>query len=193
MASKKHRIVSRKRKQNKQLIFSFVISLFFIASGIYLSYRDRILSFAVTPTTVEFSERQPPPIAVTIQAINLTLPLTAGWIKNGVWQLSQTTPLHLATSAHPGEKGNIVIYGHNKKSLFGKLKQLKVNDSLQLESADGSIHEYRITMIKTVKPTEIEAVLPTATETLTLYTCIGFLDTKRLIVQALPIHSIPVN
>lgn len=189
MASKKHRHAPKSLKQNKNLlIVSLLISVLLMGSGFFLSYRDRILSFAVTPPAVTMIKRQPPPVVIKIPSLNIDLSLTAGWINNGVWQLSRTTPLHLATSAHPGENGNIVIYGHNKKSLFGKLKQLKINDTVQLESADGSLHVYRIILIKTVKPNEIEAVLPTATQTLTLYTCAGFLDTKRLIVQAQPIN-----
>ena len=45
-------------------------------------------------------------------------------------------------------------------------------------------YTYEVKEIKQVYPKELEVIAATTDETLTLYTCSGFNDTKRLIVIA---------
>jgi len=47
---------------------------------------------------------------------------------------------------------------------------------------------YKVSDIKFVSPAQVEVIKPTANERLTLFTCSGFLDSKRLVVTALPDH-----
>ena len=96
---------------------------------------------------------------------------------------------YLKQSAKPGEPGNIIIYGHNTRQIMGNIRALKGYETIQLTTQDGTIHKYKISLIDEVDPSETKYLLPTEEETVTLYTCSGFMDKKRFIVQAKPISS----
>lgn len=116
---------------------------------------------------------------------------TAVSVKSGIetssgWTLDQKSVFHVEQSSYPNENGNIIIYGHNTKSVLGNLKQLQVNDTVSLQLKNGSVREYQIFDIVTVSPNENGYLFPTAQEQLTIYTCTGWLDKDRLIVRAVP-------
>lgn len=167
---------------------SFGLGIFLIlASGFYLLYRQTILSFKVSPSIVaQQNLRGDLPLQVKMENLGLTTSVVEATIKNGIWETSETAATHLSASARPAEGGNIVIYAHNKKHLFAALSKAKVGDKIVIETANKAF-EYQVITTKTVTPDQIEAVLPTAHEVLTLYTCTGFLDSLRFIVQATPV------
>ena len=120
--------------------------------------------------------------------LGIDLEVKEASINNGIWEISETTASFLNSSAKPGEGGNIVIYGHNKKDILGKLiGNIKTGMEIQIFSQNGTFFRYETIEIKTVTPNEIGVVLPTDYEILTLYTCTGLLDSKRLIIKAIPI------
>lgn len=150
-------------------------------------YSQTILSFKVSPVVTAPSElRNAYPTKIGIKSLNLNLAITPAGIKDGIWQTSEKTATYLATSARPAEGGNVVIYGHNKNHLFAPLHSLKIGDVISLTTADGTAYEYKVDEIKTVDPANVEEVMPTQTEILTVYTCTGFFDSKRLVVKASP-------
>ncbi len=166
----------------------FVIGANMLAlAGMYQLYRKTILSFKVAPvTTVSLAQRRGLPTRVEIPTQHIDLPITEAAIKDGVWETSQTSATHLNTSARPLEAGNVVIYGHNLLRLFGKIRGLKKGDSIIITTNEGKRVEYKVDDTLTVKPDNVEPVLPTTHEELTLYTCTGFLDSERFVVQASP-------
>lgn len=108
---------------------------------------------------------------------------------DGHWTNSPDKVSYLFQSARPGEKGNIIIYGHNSKEILGNLKALKGQEIVTLTLLDGSTRLYQIKNIVEVDPTQTEFLQATKEEILTIYTCSGFLDQKRFIVQAQPIDK----
>lgn len=116
----------------------------------------------------------------------IRLPVTLGGYINGTWLVSSTHASYIGQSALPGTPGNIIIYAHNKPNLFGPLQKLKGSEEITLTTRDGITHRYRVTNISVVKTQDTRLLQPTRTETLTLYTCTGFLDSKRLVVRAEP-------
>jgi len=126
------------------------------------------------------------PVSIAIGK-TLRLPVTMGGYINGQWIVSPTHASHVGQSALPGTPGNIIIYAHNKPGLFGSLRKLKGSEEITLTSRDGATHKYQITLIRVVKTQDTRLLQPTRTETLTLYTCTGFLDSKRLVVRAEPL------
>lgn len=90
-------------------------------------------------------------------------------------------------SSVPGKGGNIVIYAHNKKNLFGNLTTAEYGDVIYIRTSDGTIQQYQIRKKFIVSPDHIEVVEPTSYEVLTLFTCTGFADSQRLIIQAYPL------
>jgi LPXTG-site transpeptidase (sortase) family protein len=102
------------------------------------------------------------------------------------WGVASDAASLASTSARPGENGNIIIYSHNLKRLFGRLNQAKIGDVVMLTAADGSRKQYTVSSRAIVSPSQIDALLPTKTEILTLYTCTGLFDRMRLVVRAIP-------
>lgn len=115
------------------------------------------------------------------------MPITEASISQGVWQVSETGASHLSSSESPGKKGNIIIYAHNLTRLFGPIVNVKKGDLIMVRTKK-ALYTYVVEKTYTVSPDQIELLLPTKSEVLTLYTCTGFLDSKRFVIQARPIH-----
>jgi|GEM_PF-2547666 len=103
--------------------------------------------------------------------------------------IAQDKPTYLLNSPKPGDNKNIIIYGHNSNDVFGNLHTIKKGDEIIISTSEGTIHPYRVTEILVVEPSNTKPLQPTNYELLTLYTCTGLLDSKRLVIQALPIEK----
>jgi LPXTG-site transpeptidase (sortase) family protein len=128
------------------------------------------------------------PIHITIGDM-IRLPVVESGKVNGTWAISQTSANHVASSALPGQKGNIIIYGHNAPKLFGQLKEIHVGNFVEIRMTDSTLHRYIVTETQWVTPGHTELLTPTTEETLTLYTCGGLLDALRVVVQAKPLKE----
>jgi LPXTG-site transpeptidase (sortase) family protein len=186
MASK----VIKKNSKSKNLRFIPLIIgilLMVLGSG-YIYYQKTILSFD-TNYSGQLSNQiiQNRIKTISIPDIGINLPVTETTIHDGIWQIPDRTAAHLALSANPKNSGNIIIYGHNTWDIFGKIVNIKMNDRIKLITANDNTYFYTVTAKKIVSPSDISLVLPTKTETLTIYTCTGFLDSQRLVIQAKPI------
>jgi len=124
---------------------------------------------------------------VIIPSINIDEPVDVGSVKDGVWQISYDHPTFLDSSARPGNGGNTVIYGHNKKAIFGNLPYLSLGQKILVRTADGVIHSYIAYQKDFVSPDRVDLVSPTNSEELTIYTCYGLFDQSRVVVKAKPV------
>ena len=68
------------------------------------------------------------------------------------------------------EENNIVIAGHNYKSLFGKLNKLSVGNILYFKDLEGNAHKYKCVEILTLNENDVEK-MQTGNWDLTLFTC----------------------
>lgn len=127
------------------------------------------------------------PTQIIIPSIKIDLPIDEGSIKDGVWEISYQNATHLESSANPGSNGNIVIYGHNKRAIFGNLPYLKVGEKISIKTSEGKIHQYKVVDKLWVGPDRIDLVSPKDTEELTIYTCWGLFDSQRVVIKAIPI------
>lgn len=100
------------------------------------------------------------------------------------WTVSENKASHLAQSANPGESGNIIIYGHNKREILGNIRALKGGEKVTIKTDDGKEHLYKVQSWYEVNPDNMKYLQPTEGETLTMYTCSGLLDSKRFVVRA---------
>lgn len=132
-------------------------------------------------------EREPRevPLRIVIPSLGIDLPVVEAKIMNGFWEVSETSASHGAGSAYPGEVGNMVIFAHARKGLFLPLRDIKRREVIYVLTNSGW-HRYRVEKTHEVTPEQVEVIQPTEEETLTLFTCTGFADSKRLIVSALP-------
>lgn len=106
-------------------------------------------------------------------------------IENGEWLLVDDAVNYVYESAKPNENGSIIIYGHNTPQVFADLHKLNFGDDLVIENDLGNKFYYKVFDKKIVKPDEMK-YLKQDKETLILYTCTGFLDSKRLLIFAIP-------
>ena len=105
--------------------------------------------------------------------------------------LDETTDKNLdisitkVTGPSINEKGNLVLAGHNMKNdtLFGKLDQMKRNDSIILYDLAGEAYEFKVTNTTIVHETDLSALAQDQVdaEYITLITCTSK-DDERLIV-----------
>jgi LPXTG-site transpeptidase (sortase) family protein len=127
---------------------------------------------------------KPNPVRLVIAGVKIDLPITEGKIVDGVWLTTKTGASHLDISANPGENGNIVIYGHNLRAIFGSLPYVSMGALVKVTAEDGKEYLYKVYSKKTVKADDISIALATQSEVLTLYTCDGPLDSTRFVLQA---------
>lgn len=124
-----------------------------------------------------------PPTLISIKSIGLQLPIATGAIKNNQWTLYDDAVSWLTTSKTPG-KGNVILYAHNREYLFGGLKKINIGDEIKIQTNEKE-YSYLVNAKRKVTPADIDAVISDSNR-LTLYTCDGTFDQKRLIVIALP-------
>ncbi len=79
---------------------------------------------------------------------------------------------HLPGTAMPGEWGNVALAGHRDR-LFRPLRDIRVGDSIAIESFGGSF-DYEVVSTFVVPPTSTEVLHSTNQRELTLITCFPF-------------------
>lgn len=165
------------------------IGVFIFCIGGIRYHELRVLSFTKTPEEAQTMITGELPIEINISSINVNLPVEVGEIKDRVWQISNDSATFLNTSARPGTQGNIVIYGHNKKAVFGSLPYLSTGQIITLKTQSGNIFDYKVTEKYFVKPERVDLVSPTNSTQLTLFTCWGAFDQERVVVKAIPSNN----
>jgi LPXTG-site transpeptidase (sortase) family protein len=96
------------------------------------------------------------------------------------------------SNSSPIGSGNAVLYGHDdiEGSVFGRLKDLKVGDEVDVTLAGGSSAVYHVTSRSIVAPTAVQILQPTNDVRLTLFTCWpNWVDTQRVVVTAAPLTT----
>lgn len=139
---------------------------------------DPAMTRAAT-TAAEFKS----PIRIIIPGVEVDVAVREAPVVNGYWQVFADTAGFGSGSSYPQENGNTVIFAHAREYLFLPLKQATVGQNIYVMTKSGWF-VYQIKTIKEVVPSQKEVISPTTDATLTLYTCSGFSDSKRLIVTA---------
>lgn len=150
----------------------------------------RVLSFSkVPPEAVNATQNTDIPAEIIIPSIKIDLAVDPGVIKDGVWQISDSGATFLSGSAPPGTKGNTVIYGHNKKIIFGNLPYLSIGQTISVKTKSGKIFNYIAKQKYFVGPDRVDLVSPSDHEELTIYTCWGLFDGQRVVIKADPVSK----
>lgn len=189
MLKKELKTLILKIKQNAPLLLVIIGAFFMSISGLHLHFRTQALLLdkeLLTQHTSNSENVSKVPSKIFIEWFVDTSITQQIFIDNN-WTISEKEASYLQQSAKPGEAGNIIIYGHNTKKILGNIRALKGNEIIEITTQDGTIYKYKISLIKEINPNQTEYLLPTTEETLTLYTCSGFLDKQRFIVQAKPL------
>ncbi len=94
---------------------------------------------------------------------------------------------HHAGTADPGAGDNVVLAGHRNLGVFSLLYRLRAGDPIILYWA-GKEHDYRVSKVFDVGPTDTRILEQSGQERLTLYTCRPReMGDKRTVVVALPV------
>lgn len=156
----------------------------FLYGGALLWERFRPAQFeelsAVSAVEVVAQEAEPQVLSFT--RIEMDVPVTRGEVREDHWITTQDT-----ASFVPFETGNGVgwiLYGHNFPRVLGRLHEVREDDVVELRMSDGQTQRFVVTEKKEVYPEYIDSILPSDEETLVMYTCSGFLDSRRLVVRA---------
>lgn len=161
-----------------------------IIFGSFLVYQrnnPNRIAFAKSETVEQFSESKElsTPNRIVINELNIDLPVVPSKITNGKWEVTDKGVSFLETSVIPGQVGNSVLYGHNWTNILGGLINIKTGETIELFFENGTKKDFVVTLIQEVKPNDISILDNTTDTRITLYTCSGFLDSKRFVVVAL--------
>ncbi len=94
-------------------------------------------------------------------------------------------------TAHPGEKGNIVVSAH-RDGFFRSLKDIALGDRIELRTLQGT-QVFLVKELFITDPLDVSVLDPTDSTTLTLITCYPFYFVgyapERLIIRAEPVNA----
>ncbi len=178
----------------KKFSYLFIIFgiLWCLLGGYYLWMKNDTnrLKFKNYPVTAAVTKSAPAVAKKTQQRIvindlGINLPLIPAQIRNDTWDTTNLGASYLISSPLPGETGNSIIYAHNWASLFGNLTRAKPGEEVDVTTADGSTKQFIIEYTSVVSPDESNILSQTTDKRITLYTCTGFLDSKRFVVVAI--------
>lgn len=167
------------------LIFFGVLALLFSGVLFYQRYNPDRLAFA---DTSEFGNAalnsEVFPISIAIENVGIDVPLHPAEITGTTWSDTKEGASYLTSSPLPGTSGNSIIYGHNYPVIFGSLTKVIPGDIIKVGFSDGSTAEFEVLYTTTVPSSQTGVLAQTEDARLTVYTCTGFLDSKRFVVTA---------
>lgn len=156
-----------------------------------LSFGGLLLFQHYTPQRLSFENYQPSSLTsrevyqsrMKIPSLNMDLEIIPSKITNNKWEATDQGVSYLSSSPVPGEKGNSIFYGHNWTSLLGNLTKIKPGAEINItfnKKESAFIVEY----VSVVGPNDTQILANTTDSRITLYTCTGFLDSKRFVATA---------
>jgi len=167
-----------------------------IAYFVYSRQNQSTLSEPVpVPVVAGVIDKNAPSI-ITIDTINVSAPVVHDQtvVDEDAFQIAlQNGVVHYPATAKPGEKGNVVLFGHSSspwwakgdyKFVFTLLDQLEVDDLVSVDY-EGVRYTYKVKNVFVTVPSDTTVLNQGEAHTLTLITCspVGS-NTKRLIIQA---------
>lgn len=100
---------------------------------------------------------------LSVPELNLELPVRNEWS----YEKLTASPCRYTGSAYMND---LVICAHNYSQHFGRLKDLDEGSEILLVDMDGNLFIYRVALIETLMPTDIEKMLSSDYD-LSLFTC----------------------
>jgi len=167
------------------LTFTYAGFLFAQRYGYFVPQNRPIIGNIQVAGATSYTGELTNPSAISLPSLGINLPVVLTYMEGKKWPTTPSGVSYLANSAVPGDIGNAVFYGHNWPSIFGDLKNAKIGDKLVIQYQDGKSRDFTVDKVFIVGPNATEILAQSPTPKITLYTCTGFLDTKRLVVTAI--------
>lgn len=173
---------------SRLLILSGILFLLFGFTLLYQRYSPNRLAFAADVSTISSTSSDiqiiDMPSKLVISSRGITQDIYPAEVLAKKWEVNDKGVSFLRSSTLPGEVGNSIMYGHNWTSILGNLKDVKPNDLITISFESGKEKQFIVEYVYEVKPSQIDILAQTDYPRLTIYTCSGFLDSKRLVVTA---------
>jgi LPXTG-site transpeptidase (sortase) family protein len=166
------------------LILSGLLFMLFGGNLVYQRYSPKKLEFkdlAVNQSVVT----EVKPVKIIVPSLNIENVIYSSKIENNKWEATTKGISYLSTSPVPGQNGNSILYGHNWPSLLGNLSSIKPGDTIIITSDHGKKLVFEVEYTSVVTPDDVSVLSQTKDKRITLYTCIGFLDSHRFVVVAI--------
>lgn len=122
----------------------------------------------VQPSSTETEELEPSgePDRISIPSLGITAPVvyTDDEDEDSFQKALQNGVVHYPNTAHPGEPGNVYIFGHssdfptapgNYKTVFALLPKIKQGDIIEISDPQGKIHKYAAAETKVISPSDL--------------------------------------
>lgn len=165
----------------KQALLLFGILLFLIGLTLKINTETSVIT---QPTVTK-----PSPITeVDIPSVKIDKPVVHGGFTNGQWILTKDKAQYFI----PTNSSDVVVYAHDTTNLFANLRAVKIGSEIDLTLKNGQEVKYQVISGKQVLPTAMSEINPKDSNLLVLFTCDGWLDSKRFVVKAQKILSTPV-
>lgn len=159
--------------------YLIVLGIFLIfVFGLWRYHNLRILSFSYQPAVNQVESIGFTPKHIKAYPVGVDVDILQAVIVDGIW------PVFPNSAGFVTNGNNLIVYGHNKDQIMGPIRYIKNDAVVTLTDSSGGEHEYKVEKTDTVDPDNLMYLQKTDDETLTIYTCTGFWDTKRFIVVA---------
>ena len=183
---------SRWLQSARSISWLFIALAFFSYS--FTHWRDRLSSYqldyaisqAPQSRQTPFVDQQPAHIRLG-NLVDISVGL--GHYRDDSWTNNLNQAVYWTGSALPGQGGNIIIYGHNTRNVFGNMLRVAGDEEITITLKNGRKREYQIMEVIEVNPNDTQVLEPRTDETLILYTCSGLFDSRRFVVLAEPAVS----
>lgn len=114
---------------------------------------------------------------IRIPDASVEVNLLTGGKYNDKWLVSRNKALYWIQGQ------TTVVYGHNTKDIFGKLKNINAGAQVEMAGQSGELKNYKVYSLEEVGPSDVR-VLDDSEAELILITCTGWRDEKRLVIKA---------
>lgn len=168
---------------SKFLILSGLLLLLFGAYLVFQRYSPKTLEFNDLKTTQALNSHITP-VKIIIPSLKIDNNVYGAKIIKGQWETTDKGISYLLSSPVPGATGNSILYGHNWESLLGKLTAIKPGEKIEIIMSNGRKKTFIVQFTSVVDPNETHILSQTKDNRLTIYTCTGFLDSKRFVATA---------
>ena len=159
------------------------VGLLFIVIGFSLLVRFNTSNLPLSKTFIDASSPLWPK-SIKIKSVSLEAEVARGGYKDQKWILDSDRALFLSTSYKLGEGGNTILYAHNTDKLFGNLKKTSIGDTIVLNDSNGKTYSFDIYSKEYIRANQMDKIATNLKDTITLFTCDGWFDEKRLVVKA---------
>lgn len=165
-------------KESFRRNYLIISGLLLISTFLTWRYHQiRILSFNTKEVT-KLNSSAVMPVHIKAYPVGIDVKVKPAVITNGVW------PVFPNEAGYVANGKNIIIYGHNKNNIFGPIRYIKKGAKITIITSDDKTYEYEVIKTDVVEPSNLSYIESKDSDTITLYTCVGFLDSKRFIVVA---------